>query len=58
MKQTAIIGSIFTFFLYVFISMFNHTWDIMAYSGESVYTAAAVFFLFWIGLLMFKYLEI
>ena len=57
MKKILIIGSMFTFFLYLFTSMYNHTWNIMEYSNESVFIIGLLFFLGWFYLLLFKYLS-
>lgn len=37
MKTTIAVGTIITLFVYLVISMFNKTWDIMKYSQDSIF---------------------
>jgi hypothetical protein len=54
MKAIGIIGTIM---LFVFAAMFNHTWNIMAFSQGSVYFLAIFVMALWICLGMISYLD-
>ena len=47
-----IAGIFFSFCLYVFTSMYNHTWNAMAYTNDSVATMSIVFMMLWLFILL------
>jgi len=57
MKTILSIGTFGTLFMYVFVSMWNHTWNIMNYSQGSTYTFAVISGICWIVGAMLEYLE-
>lgn len=57
MKTILALGIFGTLFMYVFVSMHNHTWDIMNYSQGSTYTFAVISGLCWAVGAMFEYLK-
>jgi hypothetical protein len=58
MKITLLIGTLITAFVYLLISMFNKTWDIMKYSQDSTYWFGCLIGLGWFACFLWYVLEI
>ena len=54
MKTILSFGIGTTLFMYFFISLYNHTWDIMNYSGDSVFWFGCLSGLGWFAGLLVK----
>jgi len=49
MKVILPLGIFTTVFVYVFTSFYNHTWNPMTFSNESIYTFASISALGWVA---------
>ena len=58
MKTILTFGIGTTLFMYFFTSLYNHTWDIMNYSGDSVYWFGSLSAIGWIFGLLVKCLRL
>lgn len=57
MKTVISIGVGVMLFLYLIMSMYNHTWDLMNYSKDTVYWFGSLSFLGWVVPAAFRYLN-
>ncbi len=58
MKTILSFGFGTTLFIYFFISLYNHTWDVMNFSQDSVYWFGSLSALGWVAGFMIKSLEL